>query len=48
VVSEAIELAHADRVVRAHLIEIQRRRLRDFSHDRVVAQLQKCLQNLMM
>ena len=46
VVSEAIELVHTDRVVRARLIEIQRRRLSDFSHDRVAAQLQKCLQNI--
>jgi L-malate glycosyltransferase len=46
VVSEAIELVHTDRVVRARLIEIQRQRREDFSQDRVADQLRACLCNL--
>ncbi|MBI5567277.1 MAG: glycosyltransferase family 4 protein [Chloroflexi bacterium] len=46
VVSEAIELVHTDRTVRARLIEIQRQRLGDFSHEHVAAHLRTCLQNV--
>lgn len=47
VVSEAIELVHTDRVMRERLIEIQRRRLSDFSPEHVAAQLQACLQTML-
>ncbi len=46
VVSEAIELVHTDRTVRARLIEIQRQRLGDFSHVHVAAHLRACLPNM--
>jgi len=48
VVSEAIELVHTDRVLRERLINNQRQRLSDFSSDQVAAQLQKCLQNMLI
>lgn len=46
VVSEAIELAHADRRLRSRLIEQQRQRLIDFRGELVTEQLLACLKNL--
>jgi L-malate glycosyltransferase len=48
IVSEAIELAHSDETVRARLIASQRQRLSDFSSERVAAQLQTCLQTMLI